>query len=400
MNQNDEESPSHISNYEAVKTSGFRINSQKFDQIVEYYPDHILSAKDDSHSDQHYDYVCVCTKALPNYQDPTAHVKRFIKSENTVIILMQNGIGIEEPFKQAFPNNTIISCVIRVDATQIESGIINHGLLCRIVFGVYPSSEQQAHSTTLEELNSFFLKCSIESVIAEDIQLERWKKVVWNAAVNSVSVLCGGAEMRSMVSDPKVRKLLRDVMTEGNTIAEAYLKKPIFEEPIEENFENQLLNVLNRTKPVYASMVGDFQNKSPMEIQVIVRNPIEVAKSLGIKTPVLDAIYAMLSFIEKHYFKPKKPIQVKEHGMRNTGSWMDLQMRHPDIKLGLQGIGKIRMGCYWTAQRLAKAGLIPKMYIERCPFCNKNTPETIEHMLIECFRWNSIRHETTIFNIP
>ncbi|PVV00497.1 hypothetical protein BB560_005120, partial [Smittium megazygosporum] len=36
----------------------------------------------------------------------------------------------------------------------------------------------------------------------------------------------------------------------------------------------------------------------------------------------------------------------------------------------------------------------------RCPFCNKNTPETIEHMLIECFRWNSIRHETTIFNIP
>ncbi|PVV02168.1 hypothetical protein BB560_003395, partial [Smittium megazygosporum] len=88
------------------------------------------------------------------------------------------------------------------------------------------------------------------------------------------------------------------------------------------------------------------------------------------------------------------------HNMRNTGSWMDLQMRHPDIKLGLQDIGKIRMGCYWTAQRLAKAGLIPKMYIERCPFCNKNTPETIEHMLIECFRWNSIRHETTIFNIP
>ncbi|PVV02461.1 hypothetical protein BB560_003086, partial [Smittium megazygosporum] len=39
------------------------------------------------------------------------------------------------------------------------------------------------------------------------------------------------------------------------------------------------------------------------------------------------------------------------------------------------------------------------MYIERCPFCNKNTPETIEHMLIECFRRNSIRHETTVFNI-
>ncbi|PVV01476.1 hypothetical protein BB560_004104, partial [Smittium megazygosporum] len=98
--------------------------------------------------------------------------------------------------------------------------------------------------------------------------------------------------------------------------------------------------------------------------------------------------------------KTKISAWIKAHNMRNTGSWMDLQMRHPDIKLGLQDIGKIQMGCYWTAQRLAKSGLIPKMYIERCPFCNKNTPETIEHMLIECFRWNSIKHETTIFNIP
>ncbi|PVU86147.1 hypothetical protein BB560_006804 [Smittium megazygosporum] len=40
------------------------------------------------------------------------------------------------------------------------------------------------------------------------------------------------------------------------------------------------------------------------------------------------------------------------------------------------------------------------MYIERCSFCNKSTPETIEHMLIECFRWNSIRHEIAIFKTP
>ncbi|PVV01889.1 hypothetical protein BB560_003679, partial [Smittium megazygosporum] len=73
--------------------------------------------------------------------------------------------------------------------------------------------------------------------------------------------------------------------------------------------------------------------------------------------------------------KTKISAWIKAHNMRNTGSCMDLQMRHPDIKLGLQDIGKIRMKCYWTAQRLAKAGLIPKM-------------------------WNSIRHETTISNIP
>ncbi|PVU94483.1 hypothetical protein BB560_005932 [Smittium megazygosporum] len=41
--------------------------------------------------------------------------------------------------------------------------------------------------------------------------------------------------------------------------------------------------------------------------------------------------------------KSKISAWIKAHNMRNTGSWMDLQMRHPDIKLGLQDIGKIRM---------------------------------------------------------
>ncbi|PVV03890.1 hypothetical protein BB560_001618 [Smittium megazygosporum] len=44
--------------------------------------------------------------------------------------------------------------------------------------------------------------------------------------------------------------------------------------------------------------------------------------------------------------------------------------------------------------------VVQTLILDRINICNKNTPETIEHMLIECFRWNSIRHETTIFNIP
>ncbi|PVU85291.1 hypothetical protein BB560_002311 [Smittium megazygosporum] len=113
--------------------------------------------------------------------------------------------------------------------------------------------------------------------------------------------------------------------------------------------------------------------------------------------PELTTAFNFFNFLPKFNYRRKNK---ESRGKSNTDSWMDLQMRHPDIKLGLQDIGKIRMECYWTAQRLAKAGLIPKMYIERCPFCNKNTPEAIKRTLIECFRWNSIRHETTIFNIP
>lgn len=33
--------------------------------------------------------------------------------KETVIVIIQNGVGNEEPFRKAFPNNTIISCVVR-----------------------------------------------------------------------------------------------------------------------------------------------------------------------------------------------------------------------------------------------------------------------------------------------
>ncbi|PVU85097.1 hypothetical protein BB560_007147, partial [Smittium megazygosporum] len=36
--------------------------------------------------------------------------------------------------------------------------------------------------------------------------------------------------------------------------------------------------------------------------------------------------------------KTKISAWIKAHNMRNTGSWMDLQMCHPDNKLGLQDI--------------------------------------------------------------
>ncbi|PVU89333.1 hypothetical protein BB560_006304, partial [Smittium megazygosporum] len=191
--------------------------------------------------------------------------------------------------------------------------------------------------------------------------------------------------------------------------------------------ENKNISYTNKNAPMKVAFLAQLAERLPSKQKVIGSIPIEGTPERGWFSGIIAACHAAdpgsipvtarwmkrycqtvgrgntVKTLQHRYTvndKTKISAWIKAHNMRNTGSWMDLQMRHPDIKLGLQDIGKIRMGCYWTAQRLAKAGLIPKMYIERCPFCNKNTPETIEHMLIECFRWNAIRHETTIFNIP
>ncbi|PVU97267.1 hypothetical protein BB561_000672 [Smittium simulii] len=64
---------------------------------------------------------------------------------------------------------------------------------------------------------------------------------------------------------------------------------------------------------------------------------------------------------------------------------------YPELKTHIKYVLKIRNGTYWTAQRYAKSGFIEKRFIEECPFCRNIAPETIEHMILECSRWQALR---------
>ncbi|PVU90352.1 hypothetical protein BB561_004905, partial [Smittium simulii] len=80
-------------------------------------------------------------------------------------------------------------------------------------------------------------------------------------------------------------------------------------------------------------------------------------------------------------------------GCLGTSNWISLQLLYPELRIGLNIIGKIRSGAYWTTERLAKSHLISKIYRKKCPCCNVNVPENIEHILIDCKRWAAIRSE-------
>ncbi|OMJ19745.1 hypothetical protein AYI69_g6495, partial [Smittium culicis] len=49
---------------------------------------------------------------------------------------------------------------------------------------------------------------------------------------------------------------------------------------------------------------------------------------------------------------------------------------YPDLKLGLQDIGKMRMGTFRTAQRLSNMKLVDQKFKKIYPCCNFCVPET------------------------
>lgn len=59
----------------------------------------------------------------------------------------------------------------------------------------------------------------------------------------------------------------------------------------------------------------------------------------------------------------------------------------PGIALGMNTIVLCRLGALWTAHRRARRGLIHPRYLNECPCCHNQEPETLFHLLWNCPRW-------------
>ena len=68
-----------------------------------------------------------------------------------------------------------------------------------------------------------------------------------------------------------------------------------------------------------------------------------------------------------------------------------------ELGYGITVLYRIRAGQYWTASRLAKAGMIASDFERHCPFCpvpRAAPPETVTHWILSCPAWEEQRKET------
>jgi len=67
--------------------------------------------KQPSEATDKYDYIVCAHKALKLDQKVPDALRPAVGADTTIVII-QNGVGNEDPFREAFPQNTIISCVV------------------------------------------------------------------------------------------------------------------------------------------------------------------------------------------------------------------------------------------------------------------------------------------------
>nr|NIQ91187.1 2-dehydropantoate 2-reductase [Deltaproteobacteria bacterium] len=230
------------SDYEWVKSKGITVSSTLGD--FHFTPEKVI--RDLGEYGPPPDYILVGLKVLPEID--TAEIIKKVVGAETVIVLLQNGVEIEEPVARAFPDNEIISGLAFICATRTSPGHIDHTDFGRLVIGRFPAGK----SAKVEELATLFNDSGLVCEVSEDVITARWRKLVWNAPFNPISVLGGGADTKTMVENPESLELARKVMEEVCLIAEA-AGHPLPEEIVQQNIDGT-----RAMAPYKSSMLVDF----------------------------------------------------------------------------------------------------------------------------------------------
>lgn len=304
------------SNYSVVKERGISISSKIWSDVHANPTAVRTVAEAVERGLGPFDYILVTSKAFPG----TCELIKDAVTEETAIVLAQNGIGIEEEYKELFPNNTIISGVVYLPTTQVKPGYIEMAPLELLELGLYPSPSKtsttgagssipngdsgyhspssEAAQSQLQAFADLFTKAGATTKIFEDIQAPRWIKLSVNAAWNPVCALtrCDDANyLRSsgspalpltwppQASGPRAFNSMAEVYAVMQEVADlaaaAGYPGVVTEATIRKQLERPERRLTEGGKE--PSMLTDVRFNRAMEVDAILGNAVKIAERVG-----------------------------------------------------------------------------------------------------------------------
>ena len=268
------------SDYEHVKQHGLRVDSCDGDFLLEQVEVYRQAAEMPK-----TDVVIVGLKSVNNHLLPD--LLRPVVGQDTIVVLIQNGIGLEEDLQQQFPQLHIVAGLAFICSAKVGPGHISHQCYGSINLGNYSAPEQD-----FQALLRDLLEADIQA--AEVPYLEaRWKKAVWNMPYNGMTVALN-TSTDQLMKNPATRQLIYDQMMEVIGAANA-----LGVDTLDSTFADRMMQMTDEMVPYSPSMKLDFDFHRPMEIPYLYTRPIAEAKKAGFNMPKLAMLEAELRFIEE-----------------------------------------------------------------------------------------------------
>jgi len=185
----------------------------------------------------------------------------------------------------AIPPETAIGCVVYCSAEIASPGVIRHVEGTRFSIGE-PSG---VITSRCLEFSKAMIAGGLKCPVVPDLRSEVWLKLLGNVAFNPVSVLTR-AGMGAIAAHPGTRELVLSMMRETALIADRLGSPPKIS--VERRFEGAAKVGDHKT-----SMLMDFEAGKPLETDVLLAAPAELARLVGVQAPTLDMVYALIGLL-------------------------------------------------------------------------------------------------------
>ncbi|OIN27906.1 2-dehydropantoate 2-reductase [Vibrio barjaei] len=269
------------SDYQHVIKNGLKVDSHYGDYSISVESLNAYNATCDMPK---ADVVLVALKTTQNHL--LEALLRPLLKPNTLVMLLQNGIGAEREVAEQFNLPFVGGGLCFICSNKLAPGHIDHIDYGRITIGTYGD----AGIETLEDFANHLTQSGVEVDVDQRIIDARWKKLLWNIPFNGLSTVLN-ADTAEMMSCEELVNLSKEIMIEVQHAAKTT------DTDISDSLIDTMLSNTAKMKPYLTSMLLDRRNHRELEIQYMYKNAIDLAKAQGVAMPKTQALYEQLCFI-------------------------------------------------------------------------------------------------------
>lgn len=269
------------SDYEYVKHNGLRVDSVLGDFHI-----HNLSLFKNTEEMAPCDVVLVCLKTTQNELLKT--ILPPLLKPDTVVVLLQNGLGVEADLAIEFPRLNVAGGVAFICSQKAGPGHIRHLDLGKIEIGLHCGDRTDIVSQVCEDLTH----AGVSASVCVDLMYTRWRKLIWNIPFNGMAVVMNASTdqlIRHPATRPLIYDLMRDVVNGANAMGVA----------LDEATARKMVDMTENMTPYEPSMKLDYEHQRPLEVKYIYSRPIEMARAAGYEMTHVEMLERQLLFLSK-----------------------------------------------------------------------------------------------------
>jgi ketopantoate reductase len=193
-----------------------------------------------------FDYIVTTTKNCPDIS-PTLQelIRPAVTPHRTTIVMIQNGLNIEQAMFEAFPTNVVLSGVSMIDSHEGQLGEILHEDKDLLHLGAFQNPALGDHQHEIAMAHKFIQiygaggKTDVR--FSENVPWARWRKLVFNAVLNPLCAITGMDDARIRLTNSLVDGLVKPAMKEivdtaaklGHILPEDIIDTMIYLDPID-----------------------------------------------------------------------------------------------------------------------------------------------------------------------